>query len=97
MTRVADSMTDKLVSTKKRQDKRTEKIQVERDMPMEKLQLKQNISSYVMNVCTLPDSASGDSAREVMQTMIQSNTARIEEIKNWFDNNPSPVETPYNN
>jgi hypothetical protein len=39
-----------------------------------KLQLEQNTSSYVMNVCTLTDSASGNSAREVMQTMIQSNT-----------------------
>jgi hypothetical protein len=36
MTRVANSMTDKLMSTKERQDKRTEKIQVERDMHMEK-------------------------------------------------------------
>jgi hypothetical protein len=47
-----------------------------------------------MNVCSLRDSAGGNSAREVMQTMIQSNPARIEEIKNWFDNDPSPVETP---
>jgi hypothetical protein len=77
MTRVDDSMTDKLVSTKERQDKRTEKIQVKRDMRMEKLQLDQNISSYVMNVCSLPDSASGNSAREVMETMIRSNSARI--------------------
>ena len=94
MTRVANSMTDKLVSTKKLQDRRTEKIQVRRDMRMEKLQLEQNIASYVMNVCSLPDTAGGNSAREVMQTMIQSNSARIEEIKNWFDNDPSPVETP---
>jgi hypothetical protein len=42
---------------------------------LKKLQLlEQNTSSYVMNVCTLPDSASGNSACEVMQTMIQSNT-----------------------
>jgi hypothetical protein len=87
-------MTDELVATKERQDKRTEKIQVEHDVHMEKLQLEQNISSYVMNVCSLPDSASGNSAREVMETMIQSNSARIEEIKNWFNNNLSPVETP---
>jgi hypothetical protein len=55
-----------------------------------KLQLEQNTSSYVMNVCTLPDSASGNSACEVMQTMIQSNTRD----KNWFDDDPSPFETP---
>jgi hypothetical protein len=63
-------------------------------MCMEKLQLKQNISSYVTNVCILPDSASGNSAREVMQTMIQSNTVRIEEIQNWFDDDPPSFETP---
>jgi hypothetical protein len=34
-----------------------------------KLQLEQNTSSYVTNVCTLR----GNSPREVMQTMIQSN------------------------
>jgi hypothetical protein len=94
MTRVSDSMTDELVATKEQQDKRTEKIQVEHDMHMEKLQLEQNISSYVMNVCSLPDSASGSLAREVMETMIRSNSARIEGIKNWFNNNLSPVKTP---
>jgi hypothetical protein len=59
-----------------------EKSQVERDMHMEKLQLEQNISSYFMNVCCLPNSTSGNSARKVMETMIRSNSARIEEIKN---------------
>jgi hypothetical protein len=44
-----------------------------------------------MNICTLPDSAaSGNSACEAMQTMIQSNTRD----KNWFDDDPSPFETP---
>jgi hypothetical protein len=49
-----------------------------------KLQLEQNTSSYVMNVCTLLDSASDNLAREVMQTLIQSNTRD----KNWFDDDP---------
>jgi hypothetical protein len=80
MTRVAEWMTDKLVSTKKRQDKGTEKIQFERDMLMEKLQPEQNISSYVMNAWTLPDRASGNSARNFMHTMIESKSARIAEI-----------------
>ncbi len=48
---------------------------------MEKLQREQNISSYVMSGCTLPNSASGNLAHEAMQTMIQSKTARIEEKK----------------
>jgi hypothetical protein len=66
-------------------------------MRMENLQLEQNISSYVLNVCTLPDIASGNSARKVMQTMIQSNTDCIEEVKNWFDDDPSPHLKHYNN
>jgi hypothetical protein len=53
MTRVADLMTDKLVSTTEWQDKPTETIQVDH-----------------------------------MNTMIQSNMARIEEITKWFDDNP---------
>jgi hypothetical protein len=63
-------------------------------MHMEKLQLEQNISSYIKNVCTLPDSASGNLACELIGPKIQSNTACIRETKNWFDDNLSPLETP---
>jgi hypothetical protein len=57
-------------------------------------QLVQNLSSHYVSVCTLPDSASGNLARALMNTMIQSNTARIEEITKWFDEDPSSSTIP---
>jgi hypothetical protein len=79
MTRVADSMTEKSVASKERQDKRTEKGQLERDT-----------STYYVSVCTLPESADGNSTRAFLNSKIHSHKARIEQTTNWFDDNPSP-------
>ena len=84
MTRVADLMTEKFVASKERQDKCTGKMQLERDTS----------TTYYVGVCTLPESADGNLARAFMNSKIQSNKACIEQITNWFDDNPSPSNTP---
>jgi hypothetical protein len=84
MTRVANSMTEKFVVSKICQDKR-----------MERMQLEGNTTTYYVSVCTLPESGNGISAGAFVNgSNIQSNKAHIEQIMNWFEDNPSPSNTP---
>jgi hypothetical protein len=55
-------MTEKFVASKEHQDKRTEKMQ-----------LKCDTITYYVGVCTLPESADGNSAQASMNSKIQSN------------------------
>jgi hypothetical protein len=83
MTRAAGSMTDKFVVSKKRQDKHTYSLQLEC-----------NTTTYYICICTQPESADGNFARVFLNGKIQSNNAHIEHMANWFDDNPSPSNTP---
>ncbi len=58
------------------------------------MQLKRDTTMYYVSVCSLPDSADGNSACAFMNTEIHSNTACIEEITNWFDEDPVLFTTP---
>jgi hypothetical protein len=84
MARVAGLMTEMFVASKERQDKSKEKMQLER----------YTTTQYYVGVCTLPESVDDNLAREFMNSKIQSIKARMEQITNWFDDNPSPSNTP---
>jgi hypothetical protein len=49
---------------------------------------------YYVGLCSLPESADGNTARIFMNKKIHTNNARMEQITNWFDDNPSPSNTP---
>jgi hypothetical protein len=83
MTRVANSMTKTFVDSKEWHDKRTEQMRLER-----------NTTTYYVGLCSLPKSADGNADWVFMNSNIRSNNARMEQITNWFDDNPSPSNMP---
>jgi hypothetical protein len=83
MTRVANSMTKTFVASKERHDKRSEQMQLGRDT-----------TTIYVSLCSLPESADGNTARVFMNKKIRINNDRMEQITNWFDDNPSPSNTP---
>jgi hypothetical protein len=80
LQKVADSMAATLVFAKNRQAKRSEKMQLERD-----------IGSYEMNLVQLPESAMR-AQTFFKNAKIEQGTARIEAIEAFFENNPSPCK-----
>jgi hypothetical protein len=85
ISRVADNMTDKFLVVKNRQITDNNR----KGMRTEKMELERDTTTYYINVCSLPDSADGNSAREFMNSKIENNTNRIAEITKWLENNPS--------
>jgi hypothetical protein len=83
MTRVTNSMTKTSVASKERHDKRTEQMKLGRDT-----------TTIYVSLCSLPESADGNTARVFMNKKIRISNARMEQITNLFDDNPSPSNTP---
>jgi hypothetical protein len=79
MSRIALSMTQTMVANQNRSSKRQEKMQLERDT-----------GAFFMNITTLPAGATGDVARKFMNDQINTNSERIDDITQWFTDNPSP-------
>jgi hypothetical protein len=79
MKEVAASMTAAFTSTQARTAKRTEKNRLE-----------QNIGTVMMNLLTVPDDQKGDRARTFFNKQISENEERVEELNEWFADNPSP-------
>jgi hypothetical protein len=75
-------MTKTSVASKERHDKRTEQMQVGRET-----------TTYYVGLCSLSESADGNTAGVFMNKKIRINNARMEHITNWFDDNPSPSNT----
>jgi hypothetical protein len=67
MTRVANSMTKTFVASKERHDKRTEQMNLGR-----------NITTIYVSLCSLPESANGNTARVFMNKKICINNTRME-------------------
>jgi hypothetical protein len=83
MTRVPNSMTKTFVASKECHDKRSEQMQLGR-----------GTTTIYVSLCSLPESADGNTARVFMNKKIRSNNDRMEQITNWFDDNPSPSNRP---
>jgi hypothetical protein len=83
MTRVANLKIKTLIALKECHDKRTEQMQQGRDT-----------TTYYVSLCSLPKSANGNTAWVFINKKIRTNNARMEQITNWFDDNPSPSNTP---
>jgi hypothetical protein len=83
MTRVANSMRKTLTASKYHHAKRTEQMQ-----------LGPNTTTIYAGLCSLPESEHGNTAQVFMNKKIPINNARTEQITNWFDDNPSPSNTP---
>jgi hypothetical protein len=75
-------MTKTFVASKEHHNKRTEQIQLGRDS-----------TTYYIRLCSLPESADGNTARVFMSKKFRINNARMEQITNWFNDNPSPSNT----
>jgi hypothetical protein len=59
------------------------------------MQLGRDTTAYYVGLCSPPDeSAAGNTARVFMNKKIRISNARLEQITNWFDDNPSPSNTP---
>ena len=76
-------MTKTSVASKERHDKRTEQMKLGRDT-----------TTIYVSLCSLPESADGNTARVFMNKKIRISNARMEQITNLFDDNPSPSNTP---
>jgi hypothetical protein len=57
------------------------------------MQLGRDTTTYYLGLCSLPESAGGNTALVFMNKKIRINNARMEQITNWFDDNPSPSNT----
>jgi hypothetical protein len=83
MTRVANLMTKTFVASKERHDKQLEQMQLGRDT-----------TTIYVSLCSLPESTDGNTAWVFMNKKIRINNDRMEQITNWFDDNPSLSNTP---
>jgi hypothetical protein len=46
----------------------------------------------MMNLLSVPEDNKGDRARTFFNKQIEENETRVEELKEWFVNNPSPTK-----
>jgi hypothetical protein len=83
MARVANWMMKTFVASKERHDKR-----------LEQMQLGCNTTTIYVSLCSLPESADGNTARVFINKKICINNDRMEQTTNWFDYNPSLSNTP---
>jgi hypothetical protein len=58
------------------------------------MQLGRDTTTYYVGLCSPRESAAGNAARVFMNKNIRISNARMEQITNWFDANPSPSNTP---
>jgi hypothetical protein len=58
------------------------------------MQLGRDTTTYYVGLYSPPESAAGNTARVFMNKKIRISNARMEQITNWFDDNPSPSNTP---
>jgi hypothetical protein len=58
------------------------------------MQLGRDTTAYYVGLCSPPESAAGNTAQVFMNKKIRISNARMEQITNWFDDNPSPSNTP---
>jgi hypothetical protein len=52
---------------------------------MEQMQLGRDITTYCIGLCSLPETADGNTAWVFMNKKISTNNAHMEQITNWFD------------
>lgn len=76
---VANTMTDAMILSKNRHSKRSEKIQLERE-----------IGQIHMNLIQLPAGIPGQQAHAFFDSQLTSSLARIADLEKYFAMNPSP-------
>jgi hypothetical protein len=75
-------MTKTFVASKKHHDKRSEQMQLGRDT-----------TTIYVSLCSLSESADGNTAQVFTNKKIRINNDRMEQITDWFDDNLSPSNT----